>query len=287
MSPSSPSGAPRISVIIPTRNRVERLRKVLDAALADAYSNKEIIVCDGASMDGTVQLLQSYGDGIRWVSERDGGEFPARNKAVAMATGSIIRNLSDDDIPVAGALAIAADFFARHPDTDILFGQSVNFYVTRDGRVVKSDARPRTEKSITIRNFIQGHALFPVSETVFLRRSVFERIGGFESVRGGDYEYWARAAHRGLKLRISDQVFVHHYRYEEGESGMASIYRDLLSAHLMLAQRYGSAWDRFYMVALRLPYLRAKFDILRRLPSGVARRLREALWSRRKSLSVT
>jgi glycosyltransferase involved in cell wall biosynthesis len=277
---------PLISVIIPTRNRADRLREVLDALLSDPYANKEIIVCDGASTDGTVALLTSYGDKVRWVSERDGGEFQARNKAIAMATGSIIRNLSDDDVPVSGGLGAAAAHFAAHPDTDILFGQSVNFYVTREGKTVTADARKRTERSITVRNFIRGNDLFPVSETVFFRRTVVDRIGGFEALRGGDYEFWARAAHRGLKLRITDAVFVHHFRYEAGELSMAPIYKDLISAHMMLARRYGSWKDRLYMTLYRLPYLKAKHDLLTRIPSRFARRLREALWSRRDSLST-
>ncbi len=278
---------PTISIIIPTRNRAARLRQVLDALLDDPYPKKEIIVCDGASTDGTLELLRSYGDRVRWVSERDGGEFQARNKAVQMATGDIIRNLSDDDIPVSGGLAAAAEHFDQHPDTDILFGQSVNFYVTKAGKTVTADARRRTEKSITIGNFIRGTKLFPVSETVFFKRSVVNRIGAFEPLRGGDYEYWARAASRKLKLRISDAVFVHHYRYEASEKSMAPIYRDLLSAHMMLANRYGSHWDRLYMSLLRLPYLKTKHDLLSRLPSNFARRLREALWARRDSLSAT
>ncbi len=281
------SPTPRISVIIPTRNRAARLRQVIDALLSDSYGDKEIIVCDGASTDGTAELLHSYGDQVRWVSEHDGGEFQARNKAIQMASGTIVRNLSDDDIPVTGSLSIAAEHFDRFPDTDILFGQSVNFYVTRDGRIVTADARKRTAESITIRNFIRGTALFPVSETVFFRKSVVDRIGGFEALRGGDYEFWARAAHRKLKLRISDSVFVHHYRYEDGEESMAPIYRDLISAHMMLARRYGSRWDRLYMSLFRLPYLKAKHALLGHLPSDLARQLREALWSRRNSMSLT
>jgi glycosyltransferase involved in cell wall biosynthesis len=284
---ASNAPTPTISVIIPTRNRAARLQRVIDALLSDPYPNKEIIVCDGASKDGTVDLLRSYGDRVRWVSENDGGEFNARNNALRMAKGTIIRNMSDDDIPVSGAFAIAAEHFRRFPATDLLFGQSVNFYVTKSGKIITADARKRTEKSITIRNFIRGTALFPVSETVFIRKSVIEKIGGFDpAVSGADYDLWARAAHRGHKLEISDTVFVHHYRYEEGEEAMYDRYRELLDTHLLLANRYGSRSDRLFMKVFRLPYLKAKHDLLHLLPADVSRGLREALWSRREP-SVT
>src|SRR5262249_21114101 len=161
-------------------------------------------------------------------------------KALGMARGEIIRNLSDDDVPVPGTLAIGARYLAEHADVDILFGQSVNYYVRATGETVLNDTRTTSQKSITIKNFIYGRHRYAVSETAFFRRDVIDRIGLFDVVRGGDYEYWARALHSGLRLAVSDEVFVEHYRFEAGETKMRAIYRDLLHASGMLASRYGT-----------------------------------------------
>jgi glycosyltransferase involved in cell wall biosynthesis len=254
---------------------------VLDALMSDGYPDLEVVVADGASTDGTVELLQSYGDRVRWVSELDGGEFQARNKALRMATGEIIRNLSDDDVPVPGSIALGVRYLIEHPKVDILFGQSVNYYVRQSGEVIVNDTRPRTARSITIENFIYGKHLFVVSETVFMRRRVVESIGVFEAIRGGDYEYWARAAHRGMTLAISDDLFVHHYRFEAGELAMRNIYRDLLAAMGMLAHRYGTRWDKIWVPYVYLPYRLARYDLISRLPPSLALTLRRWLWTLR------
>jgi glycosyltransferase involved in cell wall biosynthesis len=267
-----------ISVILPTRNRADRLKLTIDALMADDYPKLEVIVCDGASTDGTVELLKSYGDRVRWVSEKDGGEFQARNKAVGMARGEIIRYLSDDDIPVPGTHAVAARYLADHPDVDILFGQSVNHYVRTNGETVVSDERPTTPQSLTIDNFIYGRQRYAVSETAFFRRNVAAAIGPFDTVRGADYEYWARAVSRGMVLAVADDVFVHHYRFEAGEIKMRGIYRDLLRASGMLAERYGTAWDRVYVRGIWLPYRLLKYDLIGALPPKVAFKLRAAVW---------
>jgi glycosyltransferase involved in cell wall biosynthesis len=257
----------------------------LDALISDDYPDKEIIVCDGASTDGTVELLRSYGKQVRWVSEKDGGEFQARNKALRMATGTIIRNLSDDDIPVPGTLAVGVRYLEARPDVDILFGQARVYYVRETGEKVLNDVRRRTQHSVTLKNFIYLRYPYAISESAFFRRSVVARIGEFDIVRGADYEYWARAAYRGLGLAVADEVFVDHYRFEAGERELRTIYRDLLGAAVMLADRYGSRWDKWYVRGVFLPYLRLKFDIVSSLPADFAMRLRARIWRLRNGLA--
>ena len=77
----------RLSFVIPTRNRAAFLRTCLDCCLAQAVPHSEIVVIDGRSTDDTVQVLESYGARIRFLSERDAGQADAVNKGVRLATG--------------------------------------------------------------------------------------------------------------------------------------------------------------------------------------------------------
>lgn len=266
-----------ISVVIPTRNRAPVLKRMLDMLLTGDYPHKEIIVCDGASTDGTVELLKSYGDRIRWISEPDKGEYEARNKGLKMATGELIRYLSDDDAVVPGAFAYARQFFHDHPETDILFGQSVLFYDRGDGDPVVFDARPRTSKSIQLQNFICLSAPFVTSETAFFRREITQKIGLFDlSFRGADYEYWARAARAGLRMTICDQVFVHYYKTPQ--AGVERLYRELTLERWQLAGKYGTWRDKLYLLFWFMPRGLLRCKIYSLLSPNTVVSMRKAFW---------
>ncbi len=109
------SELPKVSVVLVTRNRAERLRATIAHVLTDPYPNREIVVVDGASTDHTVEVLKSFGDQVRWISEPDSGEYDAWNKANRMVEGEILKWLPDDDRLVVGATQIAVDYCSRIP----------------------------------------------------------------------------------------------------------------------------------------------------------------------------
>jgi len=89
---------PRISLIVVVRNGVTTIQRCIDSVLIQDYSNKEIIVIDGGSTDGTVEVLERNGHKIDyWRSEPDRGIYHAMNKGVAQATGDWIVFLGADD----------------------------------------------------------------------------------------------------------------------------------------------------------------------------------------------
>src|SRR6266511_2505055 len=71
---TAPEKAPRIAVVTPSYNHASYLRATIDSVLAQTYPNLAYIVEDGGSTDGTLPLLESYGDRIAWRSERDAGQ---------------------------------------------------------------------------------------------------------------------------------------------------------------------------------------------------------------------
>ena len=73
-----------ISVLVPNYNNKNYLRQAIDSVLMQKGAHVEIVVVDGASTDGSVEILRSYGDRIRWISEPDSGQSDALLKAFAM-----------------------------------------------------------------------------------------------------------------------------------------------------------------------------------------------------------
>src|SRR5689334_5347243 len=112
-----------VSVVIPTFNTQRFLRDTIDSVLEQDYPNIECIVVDGGSTDGTLEILESYGDAITWISEPDEGHADAINKGWRMCHGEILTWLNADDLwAVPDAALAAAGYLQEHPDVDIVYG---------------------------------------------------------------------------------------------------------------------------------------------------------------------
>ena len=91
---------PLVSIIIPTHNRLQALKRAIASARAQDYSNIELVVIDDGSRDGTWDYLSEQGPLDSWTiarNEQPLGACAARNKAIQLARGEFIANLDDDD----------------------------------------------------------------------------------------------------------------------------------------------------------------------------------------------
>ncbi len=91
--------SPKVSVVIPTYNRVTNIQTGIDSVLGQTFSDLEVIVVDDGSSDGTREILRDvYGDRIRYYFQLNQGASVARNRGVAEARGEWIAFLDSDDI---------------------------------------------------------------------------------------------------------------------------------------------------------------------------------------------
>jgi len=89
---------PLVSVVIPSLNRAEFLEATIESVLNQDYPHIECIVVDGGSRDGSLKILESYGERIKWISEPDEGHANAINKGWKMSKGDILSWLNVDDV---------------------------------------------------------------------------------------------------------------------------------------------------------------------------------------------
>ena len=87
----------KFSIIVPNFNGNLFLKRCLDSIIEQNYKNYEIIVIDGCSNDGSVELLEAYGNKIHWISEEDKGQADAINKGIKMCNGDWITWQNCDD----------------------------------------------------------------------------------------------------------------------------------------------------------------------------------------------
>ena len=167
----------KISIITATYNSEKTLRDTLDSILAQTWQDIECIIVDGASKDGTMDIVREYEprfDGrLRWVSEPDKGIYDAMNKGIRMATGDIIGVLNSDDFYYDEHVVedIANAFVQK--EVDCLYGDLV--FV--DAKDKESIVRIWKGSPYQSGAFLKGW--HPAHPTFYARRECFEKYGSF------------------------------------------------------------------------------------------------------------
>jgi glycosyltransferase involved in cell wall biosynthesis len=191
---------PMISIVVAVLNGKATLQQCIDSVAMQSYPNRELIVVDGGSTDGTVDLLIANREKIAcWVSEPDRGIYHALNKGVAQSHGEWICFLGADDyLWDARVLEDLAGQLERLPaDIRIAYGQVM--MVNADGESLYPLAEPWEQISARFRQVM----CIP-HQGVMHRRSLFEQYGQFdETFRiAGDYELMLR------ELKTADAAFI-------------------------------------------------------------------------------
>jgi glycosyltransferase involved in cell wall biosynthesis len=176
----------RFSVIVPSFQQGEFLERTLRSILDQDHGDVEIIVQDGGSTDQSVEILKQYGSRLRWKSRPDNGQSAAINEGMSQATGEFLCYLNSDDVFCPGALRCVAEFFAAHPDAQIVYGLS-DFINERDEVLGAYPIEPWKYARLLETCFICQPACF-------WRHSVMQRHGPFDETLhyAMDYEYWLR-----------------------------------------------------------------------------------------------
>jgi hypothetical protein len=136
--------SPRISVVLPTRNRANFLPMAVASVQAQSYTNWELLIVDDGSDDETPERLAALDDPrIRSFRIPHGGSSAARNAALDQATGDIIAYVDDDNMMHPLWLKAVAWAFGQRPNVDVLYGGIIIDDVERvDNRGSGSFAKP-------------------------------------------------------------------------------------------------------------------------------------------------
>jgi glycosyltransferase involved in cell wall biosynthesis len=182
-----PANVPSIAIVTPSYNHARFLRATIDSVLGQDYPKLFYHVQDGGSVDGSVSVLESYGDRVSWRSLPDKGQADAINLGFENVDCDIMAYLNSDDVLLPGTLAYIADFFDKRPDIDVVYGHRV--FIDSDGSEIGRAFLPaHNEKALLYAGYIP-------QETMFWRRRVWNKIGCFDASfqYALDWEFMLRA----------------------------------------------------------------------------------------------
>lgn len=194
----------KISVITSVYNNKETIEDAINSVLNQSYKNIEYIIVDGASTDGTVEIVQSYGSKIRkFVSEKDKGIYDGLNKGIHLATGEIIAFLHSDDLYASdNIIALVAKEFENDVTLDGIYGDLVYTPKNDTDKVLRYWKSKEFEISLLKKGWMPAHP------TLFLKRDVYEKFGGFDLgfKIAGDYDFMLRILNCGIKVQYIPRV---------------------------------------------------------------------------------
>lgn len=165
----------KISIITTCYNREKTICGAMESVFVQDYGNIEYIIVDGASTDGSVdvvkKVMSGHEDMVKFISELDNGMYEAINKGIRMATGDYIGLVHSDDFLYSPQTVSHVVEELERTHADFLYG---------DGLFVNSENTDRV-----VRKWIGGsyilwkvrHGWLPLHPTCYIRREVMERRG--------------------------------------------------------------------------------------------------------------
>lgn len=164
----------KISIITVTYNCKDLIIKTLESLEAQTYKNYEHIIIDGASKDGTLEILQAYcrkNSKAILHSERDSGVYDAMNKGIKKSTGDYVYFLNAGDLLASQYTLEKVVRYLELHDNEILYGNIIRYY---------KDRKEITRKQEVNRNFFLKRKTI-CHQALFVKRTLFDELGVFNT----------------------------------------------------------------------------------------------------------
>lgn len=198
---------PLVSIIIPVYNSEKYLDECLRSALAQTYTNIEIICINDGSTDNSLRIINTYAkeySNIKVLTQSNSGIITARNNAITKASGEYILTLDSDDKISADCVKKLYAAIISNPNCAVA-SPSVEFFGSRKGYY---DLPLPTAKNMAFQNCIVNCALF--------RKELWEKYGGYDlRFEDGieDYDFWWNFLQDGKEIiRIPDVLFFYRIK---------------------------------------------------------------------------
>ncbi|MBM3402046.1 MAG: glycosyltransferase [Bacteroidetes bacterium] len=194
---------PKLTVITIVYNNARDIERTVLSVLNQTYPHIEYLVIDGASTDGTLEILKKYQHRlVMLISEKDKGIYDAMNKGLALATGDYVLFMnSGDEIYASDTVE---NVFASAPDADIYYGETEMY---DENWKSLGQRRHKTPESFTWKDFKYGMSIS--HQAVYIRRALTEPFDSRYKL-SADIDWVIKAAKQAVKI-VNTKIFVAKY----------------------------------------------------------------------------
>lgn len=227
------SALPRVTIITPSYNQAPFIERTILSVLNQNWPNLEYIVIDGASTDGTPDIIRKYEKHMAyWVSEKDSGHAEAIAKGLRRSTGEYVNWLCSDDILLPGSVEKMVKALDSRPDAGIVYGGVV--FVDEDDRATKVLSFP----DISHRKFLYDRHTNIAQPSSLIRKKTLLEAGGVDiSLQYCiDYDIWIRLLKASTAVNLGDEV-LSGYRLHTRSRTVGS-YRKMALEKIKVNRRY-------------------------------------------------
>lgn len=195
----------KISIVTISFNSAKTISDTINSVIHQQDVELEYILVDGGSTDGTIEIIESFGEKIHhFVSEPDRGIYDGMNKGVALATGDIVGVLNSDDF-YSDEFVLAKVVQNFEDKIDAVYGDLV--YVKQDdtSKITRTWVSKAYQKDAFKKGWMPPHPTF------FVRKSIYEKFGSYslELRSAADYEFMLRVIHKHqINLAYLNEVIV-------------------------------------------------------------------------------
>ena len=205
-----------ITVVIPTFNRYDFLKRAIESVLAQSYPPKEIIVVDDGSSDATSQIKKDF-EFIKYIYQENSGVSSARNKGIQNATYPWIAFLDDDDTWERDKLKSHKNYHNKHKEIFVSFCDERWF---RDDKEVKIPKKYHKPNHNTFLEHISYCNIAPSS--IMIEKRVFEKVGLFDESLTvcEDYDMWLRIL-REFQIGYIDKKLINKFAGHPNQLGFS------------------------------------------------------------------
>ena len=234
---------PKISIVMPSYNQVEFIEKSILSVLNQDYKNFELIIIDGGSNDGTIEIIRKYEDYIAfWISEQDKGQSDALNKGFKNCKGQIFGWLNSDDIYLPNAFKYAIEALDKKSKKKIVFGDFLS--IDRHDKII--DYNHSFDFSL---NQFKYEGFHLNAQSMFWRSSVHKFFSGFDINLKNTMDYQMIlefGINEGQKSFLRIPHVLGGFRRYDGQKTGSHLER-VIKEHKAIAKRYKYT-DKYNMI---------------------------------------
>jgi len=230
---------PRVSICIPTYNSSQYLTEAIESALAQEVTDYELVICDNASADATLEICQRYEDPrVRYVHFNElVGQASNWNRCLDLAVGEFVVLLHADDVLKPAFLRRALEVLDKNPDVGLVHC-SVE-HIDQSGAPLQvqklyDEDRIDSGEALFKRLVLDGCVVNPAG--VIVRRTAYDAVGRFteEIVWGVDWHMWMRIGLHSQVAYLADALALYRQHPQSGTSGVMATARNATDEMWML-----------------------------------------------------